>query len=169
MTQIIRKIFIYSIIFLVALIGGLMAVRLYADQTGGFDKYGYNYKARIFVGRADGVDRNLNGLFNGYPKYANDELVMKWSKAWDDARFHGAAWQPGAWLINEWNGKVPGGTGEVWHYKIIWVGPEEQSSPYWVEGGEPIWDDKEIIFSQGINDLGHVWEVLAQPAGLIAK
>lgn len=28
----------------------------------------------------------------GDPTYANDHLVMKWSKAWDDARFHGEPW-----------------------------------------------------------------------------
>lgn len=34
-------------------------------QGGGFDQFGYNYHARIFVGRADGVDRNLDGTFWG--------------------------------------------------------------------------------------------------------
>jgi hypothetical protein len=90
---------------------------------GGFDEFGYNYQARVFVGKADGVDRVLDGAVWGDPTYANDHLVMKWSKAWDDARFHGAPWTPDAWEDNEWNGAVPGGSGEVWHYKIIWVGP----------------------------------------------
>jgi hypothetical protein len=56
-----------------------------AFAQGGFDEFGYNYKARVFVGKADGVDRVLDGKVWGDPAYANDHLVMKWSKAWDDA------------------------------------------------------------------------------------
>jgi len=47
---------------------------------------------------------------------------MKWSKAWDDARFNGGTWTKDAWTSNEWNGKLSGGSGEVWHYKIVWLG-----------------------------------------------
>ena len=92
---------------------------------GGFDEFGYNYQARVFVGPADGVDRILDGEVWGDPTYANDHLVMKWSKGWDDARFHGGEWACDAWENNEWNGMVPGGSGEVWHYKIVWVGSEK--------------------------------------------
>src|SRR3989344_1775656 len=90
--------------------------------SAGFDQFGYNYQARIFVGSADGVDRILDKAVWGDSTYANDHLVMKWSKAWDDARFNDGEWTPDAWEDNEWNGKVPDGSGEVWHYKIIWVG-----------------------------------------------
>jgi len=96
-----------------------MSSQAFAGNGKGFDEFGYNYQARIFVGKADGVDRVLDGAIWGDPTYANDLLVMKWSKAWDDARFHGAPWSPDAWLTNEWNGAVPGGSGEVWHYKIV--------------------------------------------------
>jgi len=141
--------------------------------TKGFDQYGYNYQARIFVGLADGVDRNLDGNVWGDPAYANDRLVMKWSKAWDDARFHGAPWAPGAWVDNEWNGAVSGGSGEVWHYKIVWVGPSLQNSPYWRDGGYPIWGEFEVIMDQGVSDTdycgankgGHQWCALATPNG----
>ncbi|MDO8691845.1 MAG: hypothetical protein Q7R39_17880 [Dehalococcoidia bacterium] len=92
--------------------------------AGGFDQFGYNYQARVFVGPADGVDRTLDGAVSGDPTYANDHLVMKWSKAWDNARFHGAPWTPDAWVDNEWNGSVPGGSGESEHCKIVWVGPD---------------------------------------------
>ena len=77
-----------------------------AIAGGAFDEFGYNYAARIFVGRADGVDRVLDGAVWGDPTYANDHLVMKWSKGWDDARFHGVPWGPDAWEDNEWNGMV---------------------------------------------------------------
>ena len=131
----------------------------------GFDVFGYNYQARLFVGSADGVDRNLDGTVWGDPKYANDHLVMKWSKGWDDARFHDEPWGPDAWETNEWNGMVPGGSGEVWHYKIIWVGTELETSPYWRDGGYAIWGQFEVIMSQGIAAGEHIWETHAIPTG----
>lgn len=133
-------------------------------QSGGFDEFGYNYTARNFVGAADGADRILDGKLWGDPKYAKDHLVMKWSKAWNDARFNGKEWTPDAWENNEWNGKVPGGSGEVWHYKIVWVGPSLENSPYWKPGGYSIWGQFEVIFSQGTADT-HFWETHAKPAG----
>lgn len=146
-----------------------------AMAKGGFDEFGYNYQARIFVGRADGVDRVLDGKVWGDPTYANDWLVMKWSKAWDDARFgpdgirdsgDELPWTPDAWCTNEWNGAVPGGSGEVWHYKIIWVGPELENSPYWREGGYPIWGQFEVIMDHGVAEGEHKWYALATPNGL---
>jgi hypothetical protein len=75
----------------VVLVGSLMlSPVMAAGNGGGFDEFGYNYQARVFVGKADGVDRVLDNAVWGDPTYANDWLVMKWSKAWDDARFHGA-------------------------------------------------------------------------------
>jgi len=137
-------------------------------QGGGFDEFGYNYQARVFVGKADGVDRVLDDKIWGDPTYANDWLVMKWSKGWDDARFHGAPWGPDAWETNEWNGMNPDGSQSVWHYKIIWVGPELGSSPYWREGGYAIWGQFEVIMDQGIDPSigpGHIWFALATPNG----
>jgi hypothetical protein len=135
-------------------------------SQNGFDEFGYNYNARIFVGPADGVDRNLDGTFWGDPDYANDRLNMKWSKAWDTARFQGGEWTADAWCTNHWNGKVNGGSGEMWHYKIIWVGPELQASALWREGGYPIWGQFEVIFSQGSVGSVHFWETHANPTGL---
>ena len=132
---------------------------------GGFDQFGYNYNARIFVGAADGVDRNLDGTVWGDPTYANDHLVMKWSKGWDNARFHGAEWGPDAWENNEWNGKVSGGSGEVWHYKVIWVGPELENSEYWRPGGYPIWGQFEVIMDHGTFNNEHIWLTHAIPTG----
>src|SRR3989304_316073 len=107
-----------------------------AFAAGGFDEFGYNYNARVFVGPADGVDRVLDGMVWGDPTYANDHLVMKWSKAWDDARFHGGPWTPDAWVNNEWNGNVPGGSGESEIVKIKWVGlPCDETNENWSEGG----------------------------------
>ena len=56
----------------------LAAVTVFATHatTKGFDQFGYNYKARIFVGAADGVDRSLDGRVWGDTTYANDHLVV---------------------------------------------------------------------------------------------
>jgi len=148
----------------VVILLGMMEVPALAKS--GFDEFGYNYRARIFVGPADGVDRNLDGTVWGDPTYANDHLAMKWSKAWDDARFEGGEWTPDAWDTNHWNGQVPGGSGEVWQYKIIWVGPELEESPYWRDGGYPTWGQFEVIMSHGTINNRHFWETHAKPAAL---
>lgn len=132
---------------------------------GGFDEFGYNYGARLFVGPADGVDRILDGKVWGDPTYANDHLVMKWSEAWDKARFNGGEWTCGAWETNEWNGKVPGGSGEIWHYKIVWVGSELENSPCWRDGGYLIWGQFEVIMSHGTVMNEHFWDAHAVPTG----
>ena len=142
----------------------------FASAKGGFDEFGYNYQSRIFVGKADGVDRVLDGAVWGDPTYANDHLVMKWSKAWDDARFHGATWTPDAWEDNEWNGRFPDGSGSVWHYKIKWFGnpdglPEYAPLP---DGGYVIWGQFEVIMDQGIDPSmvpRHLWFAHAIPNG----
>lgn len=137
-----------------------------AKSVTGFDEFGYNYQARLFNGKADGVDRVLDGTVWGDSTYANDHLVMKWSKAWDDARFNGAPWTPDAWEDNEWNGAVPGGSGEVWHYKIIWVDSDLESSQYWQPGGYAIWGEFEVIMDQGVAAGAHIWFTHAVPNGL---
>jgi len=159
-----RLVFVSMIVVLMLL---MTSAPVLADKPAdrGFDEFDYNYNARVFVGPADGVDRDLDGTVWGDPTYANDHLVMKWSKAWDDARFSGAPWTPEAWCSNEWNGMVPGGSQEVWHYKIIWVGPELEDSPYWREGGYPVWGQFEVILSQGVVDGEHIWETHATPSG----
>ena len=143
----------------------LLAVPAAAFAGGGFAQFGYNYQARLFNGPADGVDRSLDGTVWGDPTYANDHLVMKWSKAWDAARFDGAAWTCDAWTDNEWNGMFPDGSGETWHYKIVWVGPELESSDCWREGGYAIWGEFEVILSHGTAGGENIWDVLVQPAG----
>ncbi len=93
------------------------------SASGGFDQFGYNDQARIFNGTgsswclAKGLSPNCIGI------YSLDKLVMKWNAEWD--RGNAENWSNGpyaAWTDNEWNGKVKGGSGAVWHYKIAWVG-----------------------------------------------
>jgi len=143
---------------------------------GGFDEFGYNYNARIFNGIGENWYRGKNKPHlgpwqEGQPfvwddTYGPDRLVMKWSKAWDNARFDGADWTPQAWVTNHWNGQIPGGSKEIWHYKIIWVGPELESSPHWREGGYAIWVEFEVIMSHGTVANKHFWDAHANPAGL---
>ncbi len=143
----------------------VLAFAMPASADGGFDQYGYNYTARVFVGAADGVDRVLDGAVWGDPTYANDQLVMKWSKAWDDARFHGGTWTSDAWLDNEWNGNVPGGSGWTEHFKAVWVGPCA-SGVALPDGSYCIWGEFAAIFDRGM-DPTHTQFTLAkaEPAG----
>jgi hypothetical protein len=136
-----------------------------AFGKGGFDEFGYNHQANIFVGAADGVDRVLDGTLYGDSTYASDHLVMKWSKAWADAKYRDAPWTCGAWIDNEWNGMAPGGSGETWHYKIVYVGPAGEASPCWRDGGYSIWGDFEVIFSHGTSANEHFWDAHATPSG----
>jgi hypothetical protein len=148
---------------------GVLATAPVTRAAGGFDKFGYNYTARVFNGLADGVDRVLDGTVWGDPTYANDKLVMKWSKAWDDARFNGAPWTPEAWTSNEWNGKLADGSQITEHYKIIWVGPELELSAYWRPGGYAVWGEFEVIMDQGSDPTGHFWFAHAIPTGYGGK
>ena len=137
---------------------------------GGFNEFGYNYGARIFNGPADGVDKILDGKVWGDPTYANDNLVMKWTADWDRGVAEDWSKPPylSAWEDNEWNGKVPNGSGQVWHYKIIWVGSALENSPYWRTGGYSVWDQFEVIMDQGQDPSmgpGHIWFAHATPNG----
>lgn len=148
---------------------GASALSASALSPNGFNEFGYNYNARIFSGKADGVDKNLDGTIYGDPTYANDHLVMKWNKAWDDCNSHGyndPAYCAGAWDTNEWNGMVSGGSGETEHVKIIWVGAALEASPYWVKGGSPIWGNYETIMDQGMVGGVHNVYTFATPNGL---
>ena len=121
-----------------------------ATYTRGYNANGYNYCARNFNGPADGVDKVLDGTVWGDPTYANDHLVMKWNAAWDACNaFHTDDACAGAWTDNEWNGQVPGGSGETWHYKIQWVGSCGAYRTTLPDGGYCIWGAYEVIFSQG--------------------
>lgn len=161
-----KKTIILGLVALVAMLGIATMV-----LAGGSDQFGYNYQARVFVGPADGVDRVLDGTVWGDPTYANDHLVMKWSKAWDDARFHGAPWTPDAWVNNEWDGQVPGGSGISEIVKVIWVGSDLENSVYWRDGGYPIWGEFEVIMDHYICSSANAlcptdpWPAHAVPTG----
>lgn len=146
--------------FLTLLALGGFAALLCAGENG-FDQFGYNDKARLFVGAYDGYDR----VWGNDGIYANDHLVMKWSKAWDDARFNHAPWGPDAWVDNEIIGVHADGSGYTEHAKIIWVGSELENSPYWRDGGSPIWGQFELIMDQGMDPNQEHYSLRAVPNG----
>ena len=131
---------------------------------GGFNQYGYNDGARIFNGtlaqwcEAEGIaPTNADCGPYGFGS-VNDRLVMKWNAQWDACNANGydnPAYCLGAWTDNEFNGNVPGGSGVVWHYKIIWVGSQGESSPYWLPGGYSVWGNYEVVMDQGTDRSGN--------------
>lgn len=131
----------------------------------GFDVFGYNDVANLFVGAADGTDRILDGTVWGDATYASDHLAMKWNKAWETCNANRSAENcAGAWLMNEWNGQVTGGSGETWHYKFKWVGSCGAYGAPLADGGYCIWGEYEVVFSHGTAN-GHFWDAHAKPAG----
>jgi len=49
------------------------------------------------------------------------------------------------------------------------VGAALQNSPYWREGGYPIWGQFEVIMDHGTAGGEHFWYALATPCGLGGK
>jgi len=115
----------------------------------GFDEFGYNYQAHLFVGTYDSVDRNLDGTFHGATgDYVDDRLIMKWSDDWlankdcdgDGKLDRGPDGTSRGWLTNLVVGDYDS-TGDgiqdaryTYFAKIVWVGP-----------GGPLWGGYEII------------------------
>ena len=158
------------------LVTGLVAPA--SANGGGFDQYGYNDGARIFNGTgsswclAGGSSADCLNI-PSLGDFSNDHLVMKWNAAWDACNANGydnPTYCAGAWVTNEWNGMVPGGSQWTEHVKIIWVGSAGVDSSYWVNGGYSIWGSYEAIQDQGMAP-GHIHFVaaLATPNGLGAS
>ena len=134
--------------------------------ANGFDAYGYNDVANIFNGPADGVDHNLDGAVWGDPTYANDHLLMKWNRAWENCNAsHTPENCAGAWTLNEWNGQLNGGSGESWMYKIQWIGSCGADGTVLADGGYCIWGDYEVIMSKGNTAGSHFWDAHAGHPG----
>ena len=140
---------------------------------GGFDEWGYNRQARIFVGTAwnwcMGKVGNEAWCAAYLGSYANDQIIMKWNAEWDRGNDEGWSNPPyDAWENNEWNGAFPGGSGGVWHYKIVWVGDCEADPGLVPEGGYCIWGQFATIMDQGTDptsDPVHIWFAHSNPTG----
>lgn len=177
----IKKIFILFILIVVITVGVTPALAdkpsdfdangniINSVSENGFDESGYNRTARIFSGTGWSwcMEKVGNeGWCTDYlGPYKDDKLIMKWNAEWDHGNADGWTDESyDAWLNNQWNGNVPGGSGEVWHYKYVWVGPcsEGETLP---EGGYCIWGQFEVILSQGTGEDGHYWDAHATPSG----
>jgi len=148
-----------------------------AQTTQGW--LGYNRKANIFVGTgAQWCLQSGHGedCVKGLGPSAYDLLEMKWNEQWNLCNEHGyndPTYCAGAYVNNLWNGRVPGGDGGVWHYKIIWVGSEGDKSPYWEAGGYSVWGNYEVIMDQGTYEgaqhIIHEINAIAIPNGYSPK
>jgi hypothetical protein len=135
----------------------------------GFDDSGYNHVARIFNGTAMQWCMEKVGDETWCEDYlgesANDKLIMKWNAEWDRGNAEGWANPPyDAWENNQWNGNVPGGSGDVWHYKIVWIEPCEEGTDL-PNGGYCIWGQFAVLMDHGTADGVHEWLAHAIPNG----
>ncbi len=111
----------------------------------GYDKYGYNYQARLFNGLADNYTRPSVPATEG-----TENLVMKWSDDWlsnvdcngDGKLDRGLDPKTGisdgiskGWVTNHYEGDYTGSDGELHHYtyfaKIVYVGPAVGDTDPW--------------------------------------
>ncbi len=142
-----------------------------AADGGGFDQYGYNVTARIFNGTGSSWCLAKGGTANCLGIYSPDQLVMKWNAEWDrgnDENWSDPNGYHGAWTDNEWNGKCAGCSGEVWHYKTVWVGACGADGAPLPDGGYCIWGQFEVVMDQGTDPNagpGHIWLAHATPNG----
>lgn len=132
----------------------------------GFDEFGYNRDARVFVGTGSSWCEAGGSFPNCLGIYSNDKLKMKWNAEWDRGNAEG--WTDSnydAWLDNNWNGQVPSGSGETWQYKIKWdEGCRDNNIPS-TDGGYCIWGQFEVILSHGTVANEHFWDAHAIPTG----
>jgi hypothetical protein len=164
-----KKLFVFAIF---AFIFAFASTSVFAVQPAGkgFNEFGYNYTARLFNGTGESwsLAKGLPADYLGI--YSKDKLVMKWNAEWDRGNAEGWTDPNGyeAWENNEWNGKVDGGSGAVWHYKIVWVGDYVADPTLIPEGGYGIWGQFAVLMDQGTDPNfgpGHLWFAHANPTG----
>lgn len=149
----------------------LFATPAFADKPSdtGFDDNGYNNTANIFNGTGSSwcIAKALSSDCLGI--YSPDSLIMKWNNEWVRGNLENWSNPPyRAWENNEWNGNVVGGSGAVWHYKIVWVGSCGADLTPLANGGYCIWGQFEVIMDQGVDPSygpGHFWFAHANPTG----
>lgn len=158
--------FVTAFIIMISLVTPVMAAQ---PASKGFDQYGYNLTARLFNGTGESwsLAKGLPADYLGI--YAPDKIVMKWNVEWDRGNDEGWNNPPyDAWENNEWNGMFPGGSGAVWHYKIVWVGDYVTDPSLIPDGGYGIWGQFAVIMDQGKDPsfgAGHLWFAHAMPSG----
>ena len=156
--------------FVVAMLVSSIGMATAKNENKGFDDAGYNRVAGIFVGTGWSwcMDKVGNEAWceSYLGPYANDKLVMKWNAEWDRGNAEGWSSPPyAAWENNQWNGAVPGGSGDVWHYKIAWDEGCASSGQPSKEGGYCIWGQFEVLMDQGTSSGQHYMLAHAVPNG----
>lgn len=131
----------------------------------GYDQFGYNYQAHMFVGTYDSVDRKIDGTYWGESgDFVDNKLIMKWSDTWlanvdcngdgklDRGLIDGVpSGISKGWLTNHVIGDYTL-DGNVQNYtdfvKIVWTGP---GSPLWGQYMiiQEVWNDP----AGGLNGL----------------
>lgn len=104
----------------------------------GFDEYGYNYGANLFVGPYDWYDRDKEGGWAG-PEYHYITLVMKWSDNWWSEN------KEGSWCTNHQYGTEEDGTHWTYFCKIVYTGEYHDYGWVYPDGGWAIWGYYEVI------------------------
>ena len=158
-----------AIVLGLSVVTGAFLLASTAFAGGGFDEYGYNDTASNFVGTClswyEGKYGPGGEAYCG--PYVNDKLKMTWNAEWN--RGNAESWlNPpyDAWEDNQWNGMIPGGSGETWHYMIKWVGtPCDDTNTNWADGGYCIWGQFEMLSSHGTVDGTHIWDRHSLPTG----
>ena len=89
--RMIKKSFIIGVVILL-----VVSIVCPVMGKGGFDKFGYNYNARLFNGWYGYYDRSIEGGW--VTGTGNAWLVMKWSKDWIPMEDEPV----GAWVTNHW-------------------------------------------------------------------
>lgn len=162
---------LFAFLLAAALVFGL-ATGVRADKPSdvGFDDAGYNTNANLFNGTVMSwcMDKIGNQSYcdTYYGTWGNDQLIMKWNNEWNRGNAEGWSNPPyKAWLSNEYNGAYPGGSGEVWHYKIVWIGDYTADPSLIPDGGYGIWGQFAVIMDQGTADGVHFWFAHGMPTG----
>lgn len=146
-------------------------VRADKPSDVGFDDAGYNTNANLFNGSVMSwcMDKIGNQAYcdSVYGIWGNDNLIMKWNNEWNRGNAEGWSDPDGykAWLSNEYNGAFPGGSGEVWHYKIVWDHGCADSAVPTADGAYCLWGDFAVIMDQGVVADGHLWFAHGLPTG----
>jgi hypothetical protein len=140
-----RTIYLISAVVVLILFGAMPALGV--GQSAKFPNVfkGYGYQLC--------TERGLGGMCLG--QYSNDKVVMKWNDEW--ARGKAESWSVppyDASLKIRWNGKIKGGTGDLFRYRIDWMpdkcSPELSKLP---GGGYCLWGHfkLKLIGSKDVN------------------
>jgi len=126
------------------------------EKDNGFDESGYNRTAHIYNGTYGEWCTEKIGdevyCQETYGDWLDDKLIMKWNEEWDRGNEEGWTDESyGAWLSNHGNGKLPGGSGESYFVKIVWVGTCTDGANL-PEGSYCIWGQFAVIMEKTQKD-----------------